>query len=254
MCLSQDAIIFIFSTRSLVWPRFYTSLPAGVARHPVRAKDTPSHRPPQGNRTGGDRRKKLEQRQQPIPPLLHSKSFTERQGQGFQINGRREPRPSYAPEGTLDKGVQPPLPPMFHRAPSHTQALAQSVQPWRRDPMLHRRHQHHHKAPVNFAPQEPDRRRGVPFAAAVLIATKTSAINLLVSLPVLLGLAAGLAPILGAVQFARAVEASTLTNLFGHVSIDFLQQLRYLLVCQVTLAPALSLRIFQRLTKQRKPP
>jgi hypothetical protein len=26
------------------------------------------------------------------------------------------------------------------------------------------------------------------------------------------------------------------------------------LVCQVTLAPVLSLRIFQRLTKQRKPP
>src|SRR5271155_5606932 len=103
MCLSQDAIIFIFSTRSVAWPRFYTSLPACVARHPVRAKEHPSHRPPQGNRTGGDRRKKLEQRQQWTPPLLHAKGFTERQGQGFQINGWREPRPSYAPEGALDK-------------------------------------------------------------------------------------------------------------------------------------------------------
>src|SRR5208283_2650835 len=46
---------FIFSTHSVVWPRFYTSPPTGVARHPVRAKDTPSHRPPQGNRLGGDR-------------------------------------------------------------------------------------------------------------------------------------------------------------------------------------------------------
>src|ERR1039458_7612293 len=98
MYLSQDAIIFIFSTRSVVWPRFYTSPPTGVARNTLRAQAPPTHRPPKGNRIGGDRRKKLEQRQHPIPPLLHSKSFAQRKGQGFQVNGRGEPRPSYAPE------------------------------------------------------------------------------------------------------------------------------------------------------------
>ena len=40
-------------------------------------------------------------------------------------------------------------------------------------------------------------------------------------LPFLLGLAAGLAAILGPMKFARAVETSTLTNFFGYVSIDF---------------------------------
>ena len=61
----------------------------------------------------------------------------------------------------------------------------------------------------------------MPLATPVLIAAKTIAINVLLMLPFLLGLAAGLAAILGPMKFARAVEASTLTNFFGYVSIDF---------------------------------
>jgi hypothetical protein len=79
----------------------------------------------------------------------------------------------------------------------------------------------------------------MPLATPVLIAAKTIAINVLLMLPFLLGLATRLAAILGPMKFARAVEASTLTNFFGYVSIDFFQHLMYLLIRQVALAQVL---------------
>lgn len=81
--------------------------------------------------------------------------------------------------------------------------------------MPHRRNQHDYKAPVDLAAQEADRRRRMALATPVLIAAKTIAINILLPLQFLLGLAAGLTPILGPVQFTRAVETSALMNRFG---------------------------------------
>ena len=66
----------------------------------------------------------------------------------------------------------------------------------------------------------------MPFAAALLVATKTIPKNLLGRRLVRLRLPARFAPVLGAVQFVATVLTAALTNLFGQISIDFLQQLR----------------------------
>ena len=66
--------------------------------------------------------------------------------------------------------------------------------------------------------------------------------------------APGLAVIIAAVQLAAAKQAALLASLLGQIGIDFLQQLIYLLIRQMVLAPAFSDSIFQHLRSERKNP
>ena len=80
--------------------RVYTSLPAAVARHPVRGKEPPSNRPFQRNRTGGNRRQEFEQLQQPIPPLVHREDSTQATGAKFsdRCGGKNRARAAFQKE------------------------------------------------------------------------------------------------------------------------------------------------------------
>ena len=50
----------------------------------------------------------------------------------------------------------------------------------------------------------------------------------------------GLTVVIAAVQLATTKQAALLANLLGQIAIDFLQQLIYLLIRQMVLAPAFS--------------
>src|ERR1039458_1199448 len=64
----------------------------------------------------------------------------------------------------------------------------------------------------------------------------------------------GLTVIIAAVQLATAKRAALPASVLGQIAIDFLQQLIYLLIRQMVLAPAFSDTIFQHLRSERKNP
>ena len=87
----------------------------------------------------------------------------------------------------------------------------------------------------------------MPPPASLPVATKAKA-----QLP--LRAAPWLAFIIAAVQLATAKQAALQSRLLGQIPIDFFQQLKYLLICQMVLAPAFSDSVFHHLRSGRKNP
>ena len=246
MFLSQDAVIFIFPTTSVVQPRFYTPLGTFVARHPLRELGRASHNQLFPGGRGRDRSQEFEQLQKAVAPF-DSKADAQRQGHRLLAQRRHEAGASLFPKRTLDEEAQPPLAPPLEGAAVDRQGFPQPLDPFGLQAVDHGRHQYHDQPGINSPPQEAHRGRGMPPSAALLGATKTEA-----HLP--LRTAPRLAVIIAAVQLATAKQAALQPSLLGQIGIDFFQQLIYLLICQMVLAPAFSESTFQQLRSERKNP
>src|SRR5271157_2713851 len=221
-------------------------LPAGVARHPLRDWEQASHNALFPGSRGGDRSQKLEQLQKPVAPF-DPKAHAQGQGHRLWAQRRHKPGASFSPKRAFHEEDQPPLTPPLESAAVDPHGLTQQLYSLGLQTVNHGRHQYHDQTSINSPPQEAHRGRSVPPPAPLLGATEAEA-----NLP--LRAAPRFAVIVAAVQFATAKQAALQPSLFGQVGIDFFQQLIYLLVCQMVLAPAFSDSSFQHLRSERKNP
>jgi len=220
--------------------------PRPVARHPLRDWERASHNELFPGSRGGDRSQKLEQLQKPVAPF-DPKAHAQGQGHRFWAQRRHKPGASCSPKRAFHEEDQPPLTPPFESAAVDPHGLTQQLYSLGLQAVNHGRHQYHDQTRINSPPHEAHRRRSMSPPAAFPGATQAEAQLPLRATP-------GLTVIIAAVQFATAKQAALLANLLGQIAIDFLQQLIYLLIRQMVLAPAFSDSIFQHLRSERKNP